>query len=153
MAGNREKAWRAWGGAAGNTADKPFGRHAGAPSDSAPLQRSSIVKKLHPDQKGALRLAERFGDRLVCVRYRTDPESGRRFTTAEIVVEERAPTAPATAPAPRHSLVRVGWKETELRRAIKELGGVWLHDKKLWQVPRDAVKQLRIGKRVVREGA
>ncbi|MCW5596166.1 MAG: hypothetical protein KIT42_09885 [Rhodocyclaceae bacterium] len=149
MAGNREQAWRAWGGAAGDRADKNFGRDSSVLSDVAPLQRSSIVKKLNPHQKGALRLAERFGDRLVCVRYRTDPESGRRFTTAEIVIEERAPIAPA----PRHSLVRVGWKETELRRAIKEVGGVWLHDKKLWQVPRDAVKQLRIGKRVVREGA
>lgn len=149
MAGNREQAWRAGGSAAGDSADKPFGRHSSVLSDVAPLQRSSIVKKLNPDQKGALRLAERFGDRLVCVRYRTDPESGRRFTTAEIVIEERGPIAPA----PRHSLVRVGWKETELRRAIKELGGVWLQDKKLWQVPRDAVELLRIRNRVVLEGA
>ena len=149
MAGNREQAWRAWGNAAGDSADKPFGRHSSVLSDVAPLQRSSIVKKLNPDQKGALRLAERFGDRLVCVRYRTDSESGRRFTTAEIVIEERA----SIAPAPRHSLVRVGWKKTELRRAIKEMGGVWLHDRKLWQVPRNAVKKLRIQDRVVQKSA
>ncbi len=97
MAGSREKekAWRARGGAAGDVADKPFGRHLSVLSGFAPLQRSSIIKKLHPDQKGALRLAERFGDRLVCVRYRTDHESGRRFTTVEIVVEERTPAEPA----------------------------------------------------------
>lgn len=149
MAGNREKAWRAWGNAAGNAADKPFGRQSSVLSDVAPLRRSNIVKKLNPHQKGALRLAERFGERLVCVRYRTDPESGRRFTTVEIVVDERA----SVAPAPRHSLVRVDWKETDLRRAIKELGGIWLQDRKLWQVPRDAVKQLRIRNRVVPESA
>ncbi len=122
MTDSRERAWRAWGGTAGGIADKPFGRHSSVLPDFAPLQRSSIVKKLNPDRKGARRLAERFGDRLACVRYRTDAESGRRFTTVEIVVEERQPIAPEPASA----LVLVNWNETELRRAIKELGGVWL---------------------------
>lgn len=149
MTDSREKAWRAWGGAAGRFADTPFGRHASALSDAAPLQRSNIVKKLNPDQKGARRLAERFGNRLVCVRYRTDPESGRRFTTFEIVVEERRPTAFGPASA----LVRVNWNETELRRAIKAEGGVWQQDRKLWRVPRAAIKKLKIHARILQESA
>lgn len=149
MAGNREGARRAWGSASAAIADRPFGRHSSVLADAAPLQRSSIVKKLNPDQKGARRLAERFGERLVCVRYRTDPESGRRFTTVEIVVEERKPAAPEPASA----LVRVGWNETELRRAIKAEGGVWLQDRKLWRVPRTAVRALKIQSRVVPESA
>jgi hypothetical protein len=30
-----------------------------------------------------------YGDKLVCVRYRYDTESGRRFKTIEIIVEEK----------------------------------------------------------------
>lgn len=149
MAGSRDNAWRARGRAPGNIADKPFGRHSSVLPDFAPLQRSIIVKKLNPDQKGALRLAERFGDRLVCVRYRTDPESGRRFTTVEIVVEER----PSIAPEPASVLVRVNWNETELRRAIKGHGGIWLQEWKLWRVPREAVSKLKIKDRVLQESA
>lgn len=149
MAGSRDNAWRARGRAPGNIADKPFGRHSSVLSDFAPLQRSNIVKKLNPDQKGALRLAERFGDRLVCVRYRTDPDSGRRFTTVEIVVEERQ----SIAPEPASVLVRVSWNETELRRAIKAHGGIWLQERKLWRVPREAVSKLKIKDRVLQESA
>jgi hypothetical protein len=118
------------------------------PADDGPQRRSNIVKKRHPDQKGTGRLAERFGDRLVCARYRTDPESGCRFTTVEIVVEERPPVARA----PSQQLIRVGWKETELRDAIKEdCGGTWVPDRKLWRAPTVAIKRLRIQNRVVQE--
>lgn len=126
-----------------------FGRPPGSPTDTAPQRRSNIVKKLHPDQKGTRRLTERFGDRLVCVRYRTDPESGRRFTTVEIVVEERSPTPPE----PSHQLVRVGWKETQLRDAIKASGGIWMPDMKLWKVSGSTIRRLKLKKRIVTESA
>ncbi len=127
MAGSRDNAWRARGRAPGNIADKPFGRHSSVLSDFAPLQRSNIVKKLNPDQKGALRHAERFGDRLVCVRYRTDPDSGRRFTTVEIVIKDRRSIASESASV----VVRENWNETDLRQAIKVSGGAWLQGKSL----------------------
>ena len=93
--------------------------------------------------------SERFADRLVCVRYRTDPESGRRFTTVEILVEERAATAPAPAARPTHQLIRIGYGESELRETIKARGGIWVRDKKLWKVPTDVIRRLKLGKRVV----
>ncbi len=82
----RANAWRSQGGALHGPAAPP-------PADTAPLLRSQIVKKIQPHQNGARRLSERFADRLVCVRYRTDPDSGRRFTTVD---------TPAAACAPRH---------------------------------------------------
>ncbi len=148
--GNREAMPRAWRSLkAGDGLGPGFSREPAA--DTAAQRRSNIVKKLHPDQKGTRRLTERFGERLVCVRYRTDPESGRRFTTVEIVVEERAPTLPQ--PAPAHKLIRIGWGENELRETIKAQGGIWVRDKKLWKVPADLVRRLKLGKRVVPEGA
>ncbi len=45
--------------------------------------------KLKPGQRGTKKLQAMYGDRLVCVRYRYDLESGRRFKTIEIIVEEK----------------------------------------------------------------
>lgn len=146
---NREGGLHAWRRTAGNLHDLPHGRTPTPTSDNAPLLRSNIVKKLKPDQKGARRLSDRFGDRLVCVRYRTDPESGRRFTTVEIIVEERA----STTPAPTHQLIRIGWGETQLRDTIKTLGGIWVPGKKLWKVPSNAIRKLKLQKRVALESA
>lgn len=53
-----------------------------------PQHNSRIVKKLAPQAAGAKRLAERFGDALVCVRYRVDAAAGRRYTTVELIVAE-----------------------------------------------------------------
>jgi hypothetical protein len=140
---------RAWRGNGGRLPGLTAMRPPEPPADTAPLLRSQIVKKIQPHQNGAHRLSERFADRLVCVRYRTDPDSGRRFTTVEILVEERAATAPAPAARPTHQLIRIGYGESELRETIKARGGIWVRDKKLWKVPTDVIRRLKLGKRVV----
>ena len=45
---------------------------------------------LNPGQKGTKRLVEKYGDSLLCVRYRYDESRGVRLKTVEIVVEEKA---------------------------------------------------------------
>ena len=44
---------------------------------------------LKPGENGTPRLVERFGDSLLCVRYRYDAIRGVRIKTAEIIVDER----------------------------------------------------------------
>jgi hypothetical protein len=46
-------------------------------------------KHLKPGENGTLRLVERFGDTLLCVRYRYDAIRDMRIKTAEIIVDER----------------------------------------------------------------
>jgi hypothetical protein len=41
--------------------------------------------KLKPGQNGTKTLLARFGERLVCVRYRYDEERSLRFTTVELI--------------------------------------------------------------------
>lgn len=48
-----------------------------------------VTKKLLPGAPGTKRFKKKYGRRLVCVRYRKDPENERRLTTVEIVVDER----------------------------------------------------------------
>jgi hypothetical protein len=44
-----------------------------------------VIKRLQP---GSYRWLKRYGDRLVCVRYRGNPKRRVRSTTVEIIVEE-----------------------------------------------------------------
>lgn len=48
-----------------------------------------VIKTLKPGAPGTQRLQRRFGDRLVAVRYRRHPASGRMQTTVELIIEER----------------------------------------------------------------
>lgn len=111
----------------------------------APASPSTTVKRLQPGVPGTKRLLERFGQALVCVRYRVDTISGRRFTTVELVVEERAAKTKSDA------WVRVAYNETELRNRVKNAGGVWDATRKLWSVPAQAVKVLGLEKRAIKD--
>lgn len=43
---------------------------------------------LTPGQNGTKHLVDKYGDRLVCVRYRYDEAKQRRLKTVELIVEE-----------------------------------------------------------------
>ncbi|HTQ76933.1 MAG TPA: hypothetical protein VMI15_02820 [Burkholderiales bacterium] len=83
---------------------------------------------LRPGQKGTWKLVERFGERLVCVRYLYDAGSGRRFKTVELIVSS-APWRPRLRRPRRRDdeiiAVRIAYHETELRERAKRLGAVW----------------------------
>jgi len=49
--------------------------------------------KLKPGQKGTKALVEKYGDDLVCVRYRYDETSRTRIKTVELIVERKQLTA------------------------------------------------------------
>jgi hypothetical protein len=119
----------------------------GAARASRPDAAGSVVlKKLAPSAPGARRHAERFGDALVCVRYREDAANGRRLTTVELIVDER--------PLPGgDQWVRVGYAEAELRASVKEAGGQWDARRKLWRLSRAAVRKLKLADRIVPENA
>lgn len=113
----------------------------------APVTAGAVVKKLAPGKPGTRRLLERFGASLVCVRYReADHPDGtrRRLTTVELVVDERHAQ-------PKTALLKIAYGETDLRRAIKEAGGVWDSQRRLWRAPLSSIKQLRLKSRIVPE--
>lgn len=113
------------------------------PHANAPLVRGQVIKRLTPGAAGTKQLLKRFGTVLVCVRYRLDEAGSRRFTTVELIVDERPTT-------PRPALVRIAYKETELRRRVKDAGGEWDARLQLWRLPKAAVKKLGLADRVVK---
>ena len=56
---------------------------------------------LAPGQNGTKKLVAKYGNKLICVRYRYDPEKRKRYKTVELIVEEAEwhPKARAAAAA------------------------------------------------------
>ena len=111
---------------------------------------------LRPGDRGMRKLVERFGKRLVCVRYRYDAVTSRRYTTVELIVAEGAWQAKARKPRANRPpeemvYVRVGFGEEGLRAKMKALGAIWRPQHKLWELPWGVVRGLGIEERVVGE--
>lgn len=117
-------------------------RQATPPQDKT----TRVVKTLWPPQPGTRRLQQRYGETLVCVRYRHDATGLRRYTTVEIVVDE----APVTG---RHVdqrwfPVRIAFHEESLRANAKRHGARWDQATRLWHLKGAAVKKLKLEGRV-----
>jgi hypothetical protein len=98
-------------------------------------------------QKGAKNLLDRYGERLVCIRYRFDERRRKRFTTVEIIVEESG-----WSPPERPVIVglRVDFQETELQRRVKQAGGKWNSTKRVREIHYDQAVALGLKKRIVK---
>ena len=109
---------------------------------------------LAPGQNGTKKLLARYGNRLVCVRYRYDSERGLRHKTVELIVET-APWNPKTRHPRRDPqdmvAVRVNFSESELRERIKNAGGIWRPRQRLWEIDWKSVRELGLQSRVVEE--
>jgi hypothetical protein len=106
-----------------------------------------VTRKLAPTSRGAIKLARQFGDALLCVRHRTDPQAEFRYTTVELLVEK-------VAMQPRLEkmvTLRIGPGEYALHAVIRAAGGKWDPVIKLWHLPKRVATILRLGQRVVQK--
>ncbi|MDB5970563.1 MAG: hypothetical protein JWQ90_3013 [Hydrocarboniphaga sp.] len=106
---------------------------------------------LRPGDNGTKKLLAKYGDRLLAVRYRYDPDSRRRFKTVELL-EEELPWDPGPPPAMKASqpvLVRIDYTETELREQVKGAGARWQQQQKLWQMSYAAARAMGLEDRIV----
>ncbi len=101
-------------------------------------------------QRGARTLSARYGDQLVCVRYRYDEQQKRRFKTVELTVAE-SDWEPSKPHKQDESLVpiRVGMPEVEVRRRVKRAGGRWVPHRRVWELRYDQVVALGLESRIV----
>jgi hypothetical protein len=109
---------------------------------------------LAPGQNGTKKLLARYGERLVCVRYRYDAARKLRHKTVELIVET-VPWAPNRRNQRRgpEDMVgfRIAFSETALRERIKAAGAIWRPRQRLWEVDRKTVVDLGLQGRVVPE--
>jgi len=91
--------------------------------------------RLKPGQKGTKLLLAQYGDRLICVRYRYDAQGKKRFKTVELLG------------------MRVAFAEMAVRDRVKQAGGTWNPERRLWQLRYDHVVALGLNHRIVNKSA
>ena len=94
-------------------------------------------------QPGTKKLVERYGDNLVCVRYRYDDQIKMMYKTIEIIIESK-PWQEKNKKIPHYKSmdIRIGYNEVELRDRIKTSGGKWDPHRKVWKLSYKKVKEL-----------
>ena len=109
---------------------------------------------LKPGQKGTKQLLAQYGDRLICVRYRYDPERKKRLKTVELVVGERD-WEPRRPPYADDQIVgvRIAFAEADVRQQAKQAGGKWNPDRKVWELRYRQAVALKLAARIVKERA
>ena len=107
---------------------------------------------LKPGQNGTKKLLDIYGGKLVAVRYRYDAERRLRFKTVEIVVEQQPwiPSLPSSRSPAELVFVHVRYDEVELRVAVRQAGGKWDPERKLWQLRLGTVYELGLDQRIAR---
>ena len=116
------------------------------------LKASTGRVRLHlkPGQKGTKQLLAQYGDRLICVRYRYDAERKKRFKTVELLVEERDWEPPRT-PFAHDQIVglHVAFTDVAVRDRVKQAGGKWHPERRVWQLRYDRAVELGLTRRIV----
>ncbi|HEY6871789.1 MAG TPA: hypothetical protein VI298_03565 [Geobacteraceae bacterium] len=90
---------------------------------------------LKPGQHGTKTLLKKYGNDLVCVRFRYDAETQQRFKTIELIIGR----SHWTPPLPRFrndTLVplRIAATNVAIRNKAKTAGARWNPEKRLWFV-------------------
>jgi hypothetical protein len=109
-----------------------------------------IGRILQPGQPGTKKLVERYGDNLVCVRYRYDEENGTILKTIEIIIDKR-PRQTEAKMIPKNKImnIRISIDEIESRKRVKSAGGKWDPQRQVWQLSYEKVTELGLSDRIV----
>ena len=116
-----------------------------------------VTNTLKPGDRGTPQLLRRYGERLVCVRYRFDSARKKNVTTVELVVDERDAPEGYYALYPRRPepkqqvLVRVEFDETAMRARVKGAQGRWDPERRGWVLPYATVREMGLVDRIMEE--
>jgi len=113
-------------------------------------RRMTARVKLKPGQKGTKSLVAKYGDALLCVRYRYDKQSRTRLKTVELIVE-RKPWAPTPHRIKNSTLVpvRIGYADTALREQAKSARGKWNPEARAWYIQYGKIKGTDLEKFII----
>jgi len=111
-----------------------------------------IQRKINAGQAGTKHLAEKYGDKFVCVRYIYDTEQHIRLKTVELV-EEIHPWIPDKKRIPMNKIMHlsVEYGETYIGRLIRDSSGIWNKEKKYWELQYRDVIALGLEKRIIND--
>lgn len=110
------------------------------------------IRTIKPGQPGTKNLYDFYGDKLLCVRYRYNYEKMECIKTVELVIETKKMKIRKFKHHPKkivNIIVRYG--EAHLGRLVRQAGGEWNREKKVWQLPYEQVEALDLLDRIIDE--
>jgi hypothetical protein len=116
---------------------------------ASPAHSWAVGKTMQVDTPGAVKLTRKYGDALVCVRYRVSPDGSERITTIELEVE-RVPVQRKANPV---VAVKIYASETRLTSMAKAKGARFNGKTRLWRMHQNDALALGLGKRIARPEA
>jgi hypothetical protein len=97
---------------------------------------------------GTKKYVNEYGKNLVNVRYYYDIKKKRKITTVELIMWEKEWIPKKINPRKLVKL-RIERKERELQKRVKNNGGKWDEDKKVWIIPFGKVREMQLERRIV----
>lgn len=108
------------------------------------------TKTILPGQPGSIKEWEKYGDKLICVRYKVDPISDKKIKTVELIVDRKnIKNTKKRIPYNKKVFVKIEYSERQKRRTAKSLGAVWNSKRKLWKMQYGDVYNLNWEDRIV----
>lgn len=106
------------------------------------------TRTLLPGKAGTKKLAEQFGDKLVCVRYKYDEINNYKVKTVELIVDEGIWKKTKKLHPNKIVLVRIDYGEIDLAMVVKNSGGKWNKRERAWEISYGMAKALGLEQRI-----
>jgi hypothetical protein len=113
---------------------------------ASPAHAWAVGKTIQVDMPGAVKLTRKYGDQLVCVRYRVSPDGRERITTIELEID-RVPVQRKANPI---VLVKIQQSDIGLIQKAQAKGARYDAVRHAWRLPRNAAHALGLSKRIVK---
>ncbi|MDO9095540.1 MAG: hypothetical protein Q7U99_23230 [Rubrivivax sp.] len=113
---------------------------------ASPAHSWAVGKTMQVDTPGAVRLTRKYGDALVCVRYRISPDGSERITTVELEVDRVAVQHKANPLV----AVKIYASETGLITLARAKGARYNGKTRLWRMHQNDAHALSLGARIAR---
>jgi hypothetical protein len=85
-----------------------------------------LQRKLAPGAPGTKKYVNKYGDRLVCVRYKYDQHTGTKTKTIELIVtQEKWVKKKSAIPPNKKMYLNIHHTDTFLQKLVRDAGGTW----------------------------
>lgn len=107
------------------------------------------TKTLLSGKPGTGKWLKKYGEALLCVRYKYDLQNKRKLKTVELIIENESwDMDKSRIPDNKIVGIKVAYGEIEIRNLVRNAGGRWNKEKRLWQLPYHEVMSLGLGDRI-----
>ena len=113
------------------------------------MKKSVTYRRISAGQPGSKRMVEKYGEKLLYIRYKYDSEKRVKYKTVELIEESGIYEGKLSRKkAEKIVELKIGYEERELRTLVKEAGGRWKPENKVWEIKFREVKKLGLEKRI-----